>query len=166
MIRPRHWGTLPCVIQERSHNWLGPSTSKSPNSSCFYRTHWGVCPSTHSCSHILSHPKRQPPPTIPTTLCHWKSDSFQPSKIVKWFVFCFLQWNKDKWEVAGKAEPQPPYRTYLHPDSPAPGSHWMKQTVSFLKLKLTNNALDQHGHVSLALDSYTCLIAIPCWVWC
>lgn len=24
----------------------------------------------------------------------------------------------------------------------------MKQTVSFLKLKLTNNTLDQHGHVS------------------
>lgn len=60
----------------------------------------------------------------------------------------FLQWNKEKWEVAGKAEPQPPCRTYLHPDSPAPGSHWMKQSVSFLKLKLTNNTLDQHGHVS------------------
>lgn len=50
--------------------------------------------------------------------------------------------------MAGKAEPQPPCRTYLHPDSPAPGSHWMKQSVSFLKLKLTNNTLDQHGHVS------------------
>uniref|UniRef100_A0A673C7T0 T-box transcription factor 16 n=1 Tax=Sphaeramia orbicularis TaxID=375764 RepID=A0A673C7T0_9TELE len=59
------------------------------------------------------------------------------------------KWNKDKWEVAGKAEPQPPCRTYLHPDSPAPGSHWMKQSVSFLKLKLTNNTLDQHGHIIL-----------------
>lgn len=57
--------------------------------------------------------------------------------------------NKEKWEVAGKAEPQPPCRTYLHPDSPAPGSHWMKQPVSFLKLKLTNNTLDQHGHIIL-----------------
>ncbi|CAL8347304.1 unnamed protein product [Lota lota] len=55
----------------------------------------------------------------------------------------------DKWEVAGKAEPQPPCRTYLHPDSPAPGSHWMKQSISFLKLKLTNNTLDQHGHIIL-----------------
>uniref|UniRef100_A0A8C5H2V0 T-box-containing protein TBX6L-like n=1 Tax=Gouania willdenowi TaxID=441366 RepID=A0A8C5H2V0_GOUWI len=54
-----------------------------------------------------------------------------------------------KWEVAGKAEPQPPCRTYLHPDSPAPGSHWMKQSISFLKLKLTNNTLDQHGHIIL-----------------
>uniref|UniRef100_A0A3P8Q483 T-box domain-containing protein n=1 Tax=Astatotilapia calliptera TaxID=8154 RepID=A0A3P8Q483_ASTCA len=59
------------------------------------------------------------------------------------------KWNKKKWEVAGKAEPQPPCRTYLHPDSPAPGSHWMKQSVSFLKLKLTNNTLDQHGHIIL-----------------
>ncbi|XP_041084684.1 T-box-containing protein TBX6L-like [Polyodon spathula] len=59
------------------------------------------------------------------------------------------KWNKHKWEVAGKAEPQPPCRTYLHPDSPAPGSHWMKQPVSFLKLKLTNNTLDQHGHIIL-----------------
>uniref|UniRef100_A0A3B3DQM8 T-box transcription factor 16 n=1 Tax=Oryzias melastigma TaxID=30732 RepID=A0A3B3DQM8_ORYME len=59
------------------------------------------------------------------------------------------KWSKDKWEVAGKAEPQPPCRTYVHPDSPAPGSHWMKQSVSFLKLKLTNNTLDQHGHIIL-----------------
>ncbi|KAM8760753.1 T-box transcription factor 16 isoform 1-T1 [Acanthopagrus schlegelii] len=59
------------------------------------------------------------------------------------------KWNKERWEVAGKAEPQPPCRTYLHPDSPAPGSHWMKQSVSFLKLKLTNNTLDQHGHIIL-----------------
>ena len=64
------------------------------------------------------------------------------------YLSLFPQWNKEKWEVAGKAEPQPPCRTYLHPDSPAPGSHWMKQSVSFLKLKLTNNTLDQHGHVS------------------
>ncbi|XP_073322821.1 T-box transcription factor 16 [Pagrus major] len=59
------------------------------------------------------------------------------------------KWNKERWEVAGKAEPQLPCRTYLHPDSPAPGSHWMKQSVSFLKLKLTNNTLDQHGHIIL-----------------
>ncbi|XP_061458960.1 T-box-containing protein TBX6L-like isoform X2 [Rhineura floridana] len=59
------------------------------------------------------------------------------------------KWNKDQWEVAGKAEPQPPCRTYVHPDSPALGSHWMKEAVSFQKLKLTNNTLDQHGHVIL-----------------
>ncbi|XP_009909248.2 T-box-containing protein TBX6L [Dryobates pubescens] len=59
------------------------------------------------------------------------------------------KWNKDQWEVAGKAEPQLPCRTYVHPDSPAPGSHWMKEPVSFQKLKLTNNTLDQHGHIIL-----------------
>ena len=41
-----------------------------------------------------------------------------------------------------------PGRLYIHPDSPATGAQWMKQPVSFHKLKLTNNNLDQHGHVS------------------
>uniref|UniRef100_A0A8C5RNZ4 T-box domain-containing protein n=1 Tax=Laticauda laticaudata TaxID=8630 RepID=A0A8C5RNZ4_LATLA len=59
------------------------------------------------------------------------------------------KWNKDQWEIAGKAEPQPPCRTYFHPDSPALGSHWMKEPLSFQKLKLTNNTLDQQGHVIL-----------------
>ncbi|XP_034565841.1 T-box-containing protein TBX6L-like [Notolabrus celidotus] len=59
------------------------------------------------------------------------------------------KWKKEQWEIAGKAEPQPPCRTYVHPDSPAPGSHWMKQSLSFLKMKLTNNTLDQHGHIIL-----------------
>ncbi|XP_069476513.1 T-box-containing protein TBX6L-like [Ambystoma mexicanum] len=59
------------------------------------------------------------------------------------------KWNKNKWEVAGKAEPQPPCRTYVHPDSPALGTHWMKESISFHKLKLTNNTLDQQGHIIL-----------------
>ncbi|XP_029921644.1 T-box-containing protein TBX6L-like [Myripristis murdjan] len=59
------------------------------------------------------------------------------------------KWNKEQWEVAGKAEPQPPCRTYLHPESPAMGSHWMKQALSFPKMKLTNNTLDQRGHIIL-----------------
>nr|XP_060641251.1 T-box-containing protein TBX6L-like isoform X1 [Anolis sagrei ordinatus] len=59
------------------------------------------------------------------------------------------KWAKDQWEVSGKAEPRPPPRTYLHPDSPSLGSHWMKQAVSFQKLKLTNNTLDPQGHVIL-----------------
>uniref|UniRef100_A0A3B3US43 T-box-containing protein TBX6L-like n=1 Tax=Poecilia latipinna TaxID=48699 RepID=A0A3B3US43_9TELE len=57
--------------------------------------------------------------------------------------------HSSQWEVAGKSEPQPPCRTYIHPDSPAVGSHWMKQSLSFLKMKLTNNTLDQHGHIIL-----------------
>ncbi|PIO29505.1 hypothetical protein AB205_0052410, partial [Aquarana catesbeiana] len=33
---------------------------------------------------------------------------------------CRYKWNKNQWEAAGKAEPHPPCRTYVHPDSPAP----------------------------------------------
>ncbi|UYV79749.1 TBX10 [Cordylochernes scorpioides] len=51
------------------------------------------------------------------------------------------------WVVAGKADPVMPPRIHVHPDSPCKGSQWMKQTVSFDKLKLTNNQLDDNGHV-------------------
>lgn len=49
--------------------------------------------------------------------------------------------------VSGKAEPSILGRLYVHPDSPATGAHWMRQLVSFHKLKLTNNHLDPFGHV-------------------
>ncbi|KAF1654005.1 T-box transcription factor TBX5, partial [Eudyptes chrysocome] len=55
----------------------------------------------------------------------------------------------NKWSVTGKAEPAMPGRLYVHPDSPATGAHWMRQLVSFQKLKLTNNHLDPFGHVSM-----------------
>ncbi|GCC18335.1 hypothetical protein chiPu_0021654, partial [Chiloscyllium punctatum] len=58
-------------------------------------------------------------------------------------------WYKDQWGVCGKSEPQPPCVTYIHPDSPALGTHWMKKTIHFRKLKLTNNMLDQSGHIIL-----------------
>lgn len=54
--------------------------------------------------------------------------------------------------VAGKAEPAMPGRLYVHPDSPAAGAHWMRQLVSFQKLKLTNNHLDPFGHVSVCKE--------------
>ncbi|XP_066582690.1 T-box transcription factor TBX10-like [Prorops nasuta] len=53
------------------------------------------------------------------------------------------------WVVAGRADPVSPPRIHVHPDSPASGSHWMKQPVSFDKLKLTNNQLDDNGHIIL-----------------
>ncbi|XP_034047702.1 T-box-containing protein TBX6L-like [Thalassophryne amazonica] len=59
------------------------------------------------------------------------------------------KWKNEQWEVAGKAEPQPPHRTYTHPNSPATGNHWMKHPLSFLKMKLTNNILDQHDQIIL-----------------
>lgn len=39
------------------------------------------------------------------------------------------------------------YRFYIHPDSPSSGVQWMKQPILFHKMKLTNNAMDQNGHV-------------------
>ncbi|KAG8431214.1 hypothetical protein GDO86_019240, partial [Hymenochirus boettgeri] len=59
------------------------------------------------------------------------------------------KWQEDHWEPSGRAEPRLPERVYVHPDSPAPGSHWMKQPISFHKIKLTNNTLDQMGHIIL-----------------
>lgn len=62
--------------------------------------------------------------------------------------------HSSSWVVAGKADPQMPGRIHVHPDSPAKGAQWMKQIVSFDKLKLTNNLLDDNGHVSV-LTSFT-----------
>lgn len=41
-------------------------------------------------------------------------------------------------------------RVYMHPDSPNTGAHWMRQEISFGKLKLTNNkgASNNTGQVS------------------
>lgn len=50
--------------------------------------------------------------------------------------------------VAGNADSPVPPRVYIHPDSLASGDTWMRQVVSFDKLKLTNNELDDQGHVS------------------
>jgi len=57
------------------------------------------------------------------------------------------------WLRSGKAEPQWPSRVYTHPDSPATGAQWMKHEISFQKVKLTNNTMDQQGHVSFNLTS-------------
>lgn len=59
--------------------------------------------------------------------------------------------HSSSWLVAGKADPATPGRVHYHPDSPAKGAQWMKQIVSFDKLKLTNNLLDDNGHVSVRL---------------
>nr|XP_033813307.1 T-box transcription factor TBX1 isoform X2 [Geotrypetes seraphini] len=57
--------------------------------------------------------------------------------------------HSSSWLVAGKADPATPGRVHYHPDSPAKGAQWMKQIVSFDKLKLTNNLLDDNGHIIL-----------------
>ena len=44
-----------------------------------------------------------------------------------------------------------PTRLYIHPDSPALGTHWTSIVINFYKLKLTNNQLDKQGHVSACM---------------
>ncbi|XP_029851249.3 T-box transcription factor TBX1-A-like [Ixodes scapularis] len=57
--------------------------------------------------------------------------------------------HSSSWMVAGKADPNMPPRIHVHPESPSKGAQWMKQVVSFDKLKLTNNQLDDNGHIIL-----------------
>jgi len=52
-----------------------------------------------------------------------------------------------EWTTCGKAQhpQQRPASVYVHPDSPNFGAHWMKEAVSFGKVKLSNklNGRDQ-----------------------
>ena len=62
---------------------------------------------------------------------------------------CRYKFHNSRWMVAGKADPELPRRTCIHPDSPATGEQWMTRPgISFHKLKLTNNISDTNGHVS------------------
>lgn len=58
------------------------------------------------------------------------------------------KYHNHEWTVAGKADPDTHRRLYIHPDSPTTGEQWMQKTISFHKLKLTNNIQDKHGFVS------------------
>ena len=59
------------------------------------------------------------------------------------------KFHDSEWVVTGKAEPTSAGRLYIHPDSPATGAVWEKQIISFQKLKITNNHLDQLGYIVL-----------------
>ncbi|KAM7358995.1 uncharacterized protein ACRADG_003761 isoform 2-T3 [Cochliomyia hominivorax] len=63
---------------------------------------------------------------------------------------CRYKFSGSQWVPAGGAEPQSPQRMCLHPDSPATGAHWQAQPILFNKVKLTNNTLDNNGHIVLA----------------
>jgi len=70
---------------------------------------------------------------------------------------CRYKFHNSRWVVAGKADPEMPRRMYVHPDSPLTGDQWMSRTISFHKLKLTNNISDKHGFVSCAVYSVSLL---------
>uniref|UniRef100_A0A5S6QGZ1 T-box domain-containing protein n=1 Tax=Trichuris muris TaxID=70415 RepID=A0A5S6QGZ1_TRIMR len=63
------------------------------------------------------------------------------------------KFSSGRWVVAGRADPGVLHpsacRLYAHPDSPASGRLWMKQPLSFHRLKLTNNQMDDLGHIVL-----------------
>ncbi|KAK7604553.1 hypothetical protein V9T40_005739 [Parthenolecanium corni] len=54
------------------------------------------------------------------------------------------------WVPGGKAELPPQYPVYMHPESPNFGEHWMKESVSFAKVKLNNK---QTGNGQVMLNS-------------
>ncbi|VDM59947.1 unnamed protein product [Angiostrongylus costaricensis] len=70
--------------------------------------------------------------------------------------------HQSKWTATGPGEAELPCRTFVHPDSPARGAHWMKGSVSFDKIKLTNNQLDQNGHIIVnSMHRYLPRIHLP-----
>lgn len=76
------------------------------------------------------------------------SKSWGIPHLTVWSLPCRYVYHSSKWMVAGNADSPVPPRVYIHPDSPASGETWMRQVISFDKLKLTNNELDDQGHVS------------------
>lgn len=58
-------------------------------------------------------------------------------------------YHSSQWMVAGNTDHSciTP-RLYIHPDSPCSGETWMRQVISFDRVKLTNNEMDDKGHVS------------------
>ncbi|KAE8577745.1 hypothetical protein XENTR_v10023032 [Xenopus tropicalis] len=59
------------------------------------------------------------------------------------------RWRDGAWGKSGRAEPGPPTRLYVHPESPAPGHRWMERPICFSKIRLTNNTLSQGGQIVL-----------------
>ncbi|KAK7899510.1 hypothetical protein WMY93_020363 [Mugilogobius chulae] len=59
-------------------------------------------------------------------------------------------YHSSQWMVAGNTDHSciSP-RLYVHPDSPCAGETWMRQVISFDRVKLTNNEMDDKGHVDL-----------------
>jgi len=57
-------------------------------------------------------------------------------------------YHSSQWMVAGNTDHSciSP-RLYVHPDSPCTGETWMRQVISFDRVKLTNNEMDDKGHV-------------------
>jgi hypothetical protein len=54
-------------------------------------------------------------------------------------------------------------RIYVHPASPATGTYWMRETISFEKMKLTNNWKEDGGHIVLqSMHRYRPRLYVAC----
>ncbi|XP_078721903.1 T-box brain protein 1-like [Lampetra fluviatilis] len=59
-----------------------------------------------------------------------------------------------KWVPCGKADSNMHgNKTYVHPDSPNTGAHWMRQEITFGKLKITNNKGSTNSGQMIVLQS-------------
>ncbi|TRY78963.1 hypothetical protein DNTS_014720 [Danionella cerebrum] len=66
-------------------------------------------------------------------------------------------YHSSQWVIAGHTDHSchPPH-LYIHPDSPSLGENWMRQVISFDRVKLTNNETDERGHIILkSMHKYT-----------
>lgn len=133
------------TTEQKKNTWILPLQYIKHNYS--FREHYGfiVCKvlcagPRHSTLSLSSLQKLQCFFSIPETgvLVLKPSSLFLSSRYV---------YHSSKWMVAGNADSPVPPRAYIHPDSLASGDTWMRQVVSFDKLKLTNNELDDQGHV-------------------
>ncbi|CAF0878895.1 unnamed protein product [Rotaria sp. Silwood1] len=59
------------------------------------------------------------------------------------------KYHESSWTISGKAEPHLYGRYYVHPDSPQTGSQWMKQSILFNKVKITNSPMQNPNHIIL-----------------
>lgn len=59
-------------------------------------------------------------------------------------------YHSSQWMVTGNTDHSlTATRLYMHPDSPRSGEKWMRQVISFDRVKLTNNETDENGHIIL-----------------
>ncbi|CAF3681055.1 unnamed protein product [Adineta steineri] len=59
------------------------------------------------------------------------------------------KYQESAWIISGKAEPHIYGRYFLHPDSPQTGAQWMKQSIQFNKVKITNNPMQNPNQILL-----------------
>ena len=73
-------------------------------------------------------------------------------------------YHRSSWLVAGKADPTPPHRYFIHQDGPftVDQLNASNHLVSFDKVKLTNNELDSTGQVTQIMMRF-CQNTDMCW---